>query len=168
MKSQYLIFLLVVVLVSCSGNISEPPFERNPVEQKIKIQYKYWFGDEINTFDKTLTKDLIIDGKVTIDFWFQEEEQNQLIDIVQETDFWSIKDTLLQNSDSVWIEIDPDPGIQSLTIEYADSLNTVYWFIVNDYEEEYQRIKRITKYIIDVIENDPEYKKLPPRNGTYF
>lgn len=169
MRISILILFMSALFVSCSENIVEPTFERIPAEQNIKILYKYWFADEVNTFDKTLTKDLVSDGVTTIDFWFQPDEQNEIIKIVDEVDFWSIRDTINQNpEDSIYVVICPDPGLQVLTIEYKGRTKTVTWFMGNDYEDEYQRINRITDLILEIISIDSAYKNLPAPNGAYL
>ena len=167
MKIKLLIF--VALFISCSENVLEQSFEREPADQEIKILYKHWFNDEVDTFNKILTKDLVIDGEITIDFWFQKSEQSRIIDMVEQIDFWTIRDTLDQNPlDSPHIEFDPDPGIQELKIEYLNNSKTVYWYLINDYEDETARIKKLTDLIVEIIYNDPEYKNLPARNGSYF
>ena len=49
-----------------------------------------------------------------------------------------------------------------------NEVKTVYWYLVNDFEDENNRIEELTNLIMEIIYNDPEYKSLPPRNGSYL
>ena len=163
------LLVLVAIFISCSENFVESSFDREPADQEIKILYKYWFNDEVDTFNKSLTKDLVFDGQITIDFWFQKNDQSRIIDMLEQIDFWTIRDTLNQNPlDSIYAVTDPDPGIQTLRIEYLNEAKTVYWYLDNDFEDENNRIEKLTNLIMEIIYSDPEYKSLPPRNGSYI
>jgi hypothetical protein len=163
------ILLIALFLFSCSENIVEQNFERKDAEQEIKILLKYGFKDEINTFEKTLTKDLVQNGLAKMNFWFQPNEQLQIMEKLEEINFWSLpEDTLKQNSDSVKIVMCPDPGLQSLRVNYNNLDKTVNWFLINDYPEEFERINILTNTILEIVNNDPEYQNLPPVKGGYF
>lgn len=168
MKRAILIFVTATFVISCSDLFVDNQYKRKEAEQEIRVLYKYGFKSEVNTFNKTLTKDLVWDGTVTIDFWFQPEEQKKIIEKIDEIDFWSLRDTLNQNpEDSIRVEVSPNPGIQTLKIEYEKKTKAVYWYVVNDYPAEYNRLLKLTKTLKEIVNNDPEYKNLPPARGGY-
>jgi hypothetical protein len=166
------IFILVfgcIFLFSCADNFKDNLYQREEAEQIIKIHLKYNFADEVNTFTKTCTKDLVEDGTVTINFWFQSEAQDTIIRVVEETDFFHLPDTLSYiPEDSIAMAMNPDPGIQSLRISYDHQDKTVYWYIVNSYPSEYERILRITNLIEKIVNADPEYHSLPEPTSGYL
>ena len=68
MKSKIIIFTTLLFLTSCTDQSDKELNGRKEVEQIIKIHYKYDFTNEINTFSKTCTKDLVLDGVITMDY----------------------------------------------------------------------------------------------------
>lgn len=161
--------MTLLFISSCTNQSDKELYEREEAEQIIKIHYKYGVADEINTFNNTCTKDLVLDGTITIDYWFQSEEQDTIIEILEEIDFFNLPDTLSYlPGDSIAEMIEPDPGIQSLRINYNNQDKTVYWYIINSYPSEYERILRITELIEEILNADPEYLSLPEPNGGYI
>ncbi len=103
-----------------------------------------------------------------MDYWFQLEEQDTIIKVIEEIDFFNLPDTLsYQPEDSISVVIQPDPGIQSLRINYNNQDKTVYWYIVNSFPSEYERILRITALLEEILRSDPEYQSLPEPTGGY-
>lgn len=165
---SYLI-LFGIFFTSCSKSTPLVSFDRKEVFQSIKIHYKYNFKDEINTFNLKCIKDLILDGTVAMDFWYNEDEQNTLIKIVNEIDFFNLSDTLKTiRPDSLACLFDPDPGLQSLKIKYLNNNKTVKWFLYNTDSLELNRISKITNLLDSILENDPGYQMLPEPNGGYL
>lgn len=169
MRYTGILFITLLFLYSCTDHSEDKLYDREAAVQIIKVDYKYNFADEINTFERTCTKDLIEDGTITIDYWFQPEEQDTIIKVVEETDFFNLPETLSYiPEDTIAIAIDPDPGIQSLRINYNNRDKTVYWYIVNSFPSEYERIVRITTLIEALVKADPEYQALPQPTGGYL
>ena len=168
-KSKIIIFTTLLFITSCTDQSDKEINGRKEVEQIIKIHYKYDFANEINTFNKTCTKDLVLGGVITMDYWFQLEEQDTIIKVIEEIDFFNLPDTLsYQPEDSISVVIEPDPGIQSLRINYNNQDKTVYWYIVNSFPSEYEIILRITTLLEEILHSDPEYQSLPEPIGGYI
>ena len=166
-KYSRLLLLFVFVALSCSKNVD--PQSVQAVEQEIKIDFKYSFKNQLNTFTQKLTKDLVIDGTITIDFWLTKDEQNLILNKVSETDFFALPDSINWNdNDSLNIAISPDPGVQQLRIKYGDNDKTVYWHFINSYPDEFERINSLSMFIQKVIESKPDYQKLPKAHGAYL
>lgn len=161
--------MTLLFISSCTNQSDKELYEREEAEQIIKIHYKYGFADEINTFNKTFTKDLVLDGNITIDYWFQSEEQDTIIEILEEIDFFNLPDTLSYIAgDSIAVHLDPDPGIQSLRISYNNQDKTVFWYLINSFPSEYEQILQLTTFIEDLLNADPEYQSLPAPSGGYL
>jgi len=168
MKSKIILTITVLFIFFCTNCTNKEIDKREEAEQIIKILYKYGFANEINTFNKTCTKDLVFDGTVVMDYWFKLEEQDTIIKVLEETEFFNLPDTLSYHpDDSIAVIIEPDPGIQSLRINYNNQDKTVYWYIINSFPTEYERIIRITTLIKGILESDPEYQSLPEPSGGY-
>ncbi len=66
----FLGFFISFLLYSCTDS----PVEPDP--QFVQIYFKYRFNNELNTFESTYQKDLILDGTIKVNFWLTTEEQN--------------------------------------------------------------------------------------------
>jgi hypothetical protein len=154
-----LIILILFLNISCSENIFQPD------EQFVQILFKYNFKDELNTFENYLTKDLVLDGLIKVNFWMTKEEQNKIQDKVFDTQFFLLPDTILNTAP---VDVSPNP-VQSLKIKVNSDENSVTWnYIIPEYQtEQYQKLVELSRFIINIIESKPEYKSLPPRNGGY-
>ncbi|MBN2012434.1 hypothetical protein JW960_24105 [candidate division KSB1 bacterium] len=158
--------LLFMLFQSCTE--SSNPQALKPDEQTVKIDFHCSFKEHLNTFTHKLTKDLVIDGTITIDFWLTKAEQRMILAKADTIDFFNLPDSLnWADDDSIHLAISPDPGIQYLRIQAGESDKTVYWNIVNSYAEEFGRLQELTSFIISIIMAKPEYKSLPEANGGY-
>ena len=154
-----LILSISLIFVSCNENSVEPN------EQFVKILFKYNYKDELNTYDNYLVKDLVLDGLKKVKFWLTEEEQQKIENKINETNFYSLPDTIIDNSP---VEISPNFQ-QYLRIKINDQEKEITWkYITPEYQtENYKSIEKLSNYLIQIIESKPEYKALPPRNGGY-
>ena len=156
---------ILLLLVLCNKN---PVI---PEEQFIKIHFHYGFGNELNTFEQTYQKDLVLDGSVKIPFWLTAEEQEQIISKVQTVNFFQFPDTICYNSetDSFTVAIvEPNPGRQFLRILYQEQDKTVNWYLPLPDNEYSISLLELIEHIISIIESKPEYQSLPPVRGGYI
>jgi hypothetical protein len=145
-----------------------------PDPQFIKIHFHYGFANELNTFEQTLQKDLVMNGTISTSFWLTTEEQRLILSKVQSVNFFDFPDTIRQEvgSDSIMALTVPNPGIQFLRVQYKEQDKTVYWYAYlrdsqgnNDHAT---MLIQLTSLIIDIIESKPEYQSLPPAEGGYL
>ena len=165
-KKNLLILLLVLswslIIAGCSKTITEPD------PQLLKIHCYYGFGNVLNTFEQLYTKDLVLDGYITVDFWLTEAEQERIKNKLDAVDFFSFPDTLIyqMGPDSIMVRMEPDPGWQFLRIADENRDKTVYWrYSFREGNEFVPSLLELKNLIIDIIEAKPEYKKLPPTRG---
>jgi hypothetical protein len=152
----------LIIIVGCSKTITEPD------AQFLKIHIYYGFGNELNTFEQTYTKDLVLDGYITVDFWLTEAEQERISNKLDAVDFFQFPDTLIyqMGSDSIMVRIEPDPGWQFLRVADENRDKIVYWrYPLPEGNEFVPHLVELKNLIIDIIESKPEYKKLPPARG---
>ncbi|OGU75358.1 MAG: hypothetical protein A2V93_09840 [Ignavibacteria bacterium RBG_16_34_14] len=156
-----LLHLLCFVFQSCNDSSIEPE------EQFVQIYFKYDFRNELNTFDNTYQKDLILDGVIIVPFWLTAEEQNKIIKKANDVNFFSMPDTFNYSSDdSIAIVIDPNPGEQVLRIKFNGKDKTTIWiFYISQNDPQLNALIELRKNIISITESKPEYKRLPPANG---
>jgi hypothetical protein len=164
---KYLLFLLLVlswslIMIGCSQTITEPD------PQFLKIHFYYGFGNELNTLEQTYTKDLVLDGYITVDFWLTESEQESIRNKLNVVDFFHFPDTLIYQigSDSIMVSISPDPGWQFLQVADENRDKIVYWrYPLPEGNEFVPRLVELKNLIIDIVEAKPEYQALPPPRG---
>ncbi|MBU2447384.1 MAG: hypothetical protein KJ666_17675 [Bacteroidetes bacterium] len=163
------IFLFIVVsfvmFTSCKDSSSV-----EPETQFVQIYFKYDFKNELNTFENTFQKDLVLDGVRKINFWLSTEEQNSILEKVNEINYFSMPDTFKYISeDSVSVSIEPNPGEQILRIKYQSKDKTTIWtYPVVENDSRFTDLLALRKYIKSIIELKQEYKRLPPARGGYM
>ena len=151
---------MILAIYGCNNNINAPEFKI------IDIQFRYGFNNELNTFEGTYQKDLIMDGTVVTEFSLTTAEQKSILAELQSNGFFELPDTVKAMP---MIAFEPNPGIQYLRAKHGEKDKTVSWFYPlpqNDANSE--RINSLTGFLIEVIESKPEYKALPPARGGYL
>ncbi len=152
-------------MISCSKTITEPD------SQYLKIHFYYGFGNELNTFKQTYTKDLVQDGYITVDFWLTEAEQETIRNKLYVVDFFHFPDTIIYQigPDSIMVSINPDPGWQFLQVADENLDKIVYWrYPLPEGNEFAPRLVELVNLIIHIIESKPEYKVLPSPRGRHL
>lgn len=160
--SFFIILTFLTSLSGCDRGVESP----KPDEQFVKLLFRYGFGDTLDTFKGTYTKDLILDGSITVPFWLTKAEQDSVLTQLEQADFFNLPDTIpsLQG-----VVVQPDPGLQLLRVQLEGRIKTVVWFSPIDQElKAGQRILRLFKSIETIIQAKPEYKTLPPTRGGYI
>ena len=137
-------------------------------EQYLQVLMHYGFNNEVDTFNGKLTKDLILDGIVTVDFSFTTEEQMQIEEAIILNDFFNLPDTIQYFSgDSIDVLIYPNPGMQYLRVNYDNQDRKVYWSYPLPDNADALAIMAIYNEIRSVVESTAVYQDLPEPRGGY-
>ena len=160
-----LLLMLFFSISACKTNVIESDIQSD--SQLVQIYFKYSFKNKLDTFEKTYQKDLIRDGVIKVFFWLTIEEQNKILQKVNETKFFDLPEYFPRVSNP---RIRPDAGEQVLRIRYLQQDKTIKWFSfpLDEDNLELNLVKELAAFIQIIIENKPEYKKLPPSNGGYL
>ncbi len=163
---KYLLFLVLfcLFLSSCKDSSVEP------ATQFAQIYLKYDFENELNTFDNTFQKDLIMDGVIKIEFFLTAEEQNQILEKAYSINYFSLPDTFKYIPvNGITLITNPNPGEQVLRIKFQQKDKKIIWtYPLNEDNVEANDLMKLKDFIISIIESKPEYKKLPPAKGGYL
>jgi hypothetical protein len=155
---------LALCAVSCTRQPAEPGAEADP--QALKIHMQYWFSDELNTFDQTLTKDLVLDGTITVPFWLTSAEQDTILREAMGINFFSAPDTIKRQPG---VSMEPDPSPDMLRLKFGNQDKTVVWYFPVDTTNTYAKSTlSLRNRIISIILSKPEYKALPDARGVYL
>ncbi len=86
-----LLFIIALALMSCSDK------GVSPLEIDFNILMKYGVGrrNELNTFQNTYTKDLVLDGTLTVPLVLSESDLNAIEAKLEQIDFSAIQKTCL-------------------------------------------------------------------------
>ena len=167
MKYICLIFFLTTIF-NFSSEAQNLPVE--PELQFVKIHFKYFFKDELNTFENTCTKDLVMDGVIKTDFWLTSKEQKDILKMAKKSKFFSMPDTFKYVSKgNIGVSYSLDLGPQMLRIKYKTKDKTVVWtYPTTEGDVRAQKLIKLSRSIRKIIEAKPEYKKLPRPREAYL
>jgi len=165
MKSAYvLLSLFACMQLSFAGcDLGNTP-QHDP--QDVRIQFQHGFRNMVDTFNGTLTKDLALDGTISIPFWLTKAEQEALMTELQQEHFFNLPDTLYAIP-GMTVSPDPGPGFLRVTVDGVDK--SVVWFHPVDVTQpDGQTIQRVSGAVRALIEATSEYKELPAARGGYI
>ncbi len=162
MKRMKLFFLLTACLImSCSNGVS--PDRIGHDEQFVQIYFHYNLLDELDTFQGTFQKDLVIDGTIRTTMWLTTNEQEIIAAALENYRFFSLPDTI-QKQYSVM----PDLGPQVLRIKYQGREKSIVWYsYASPNDKSIYYVEQLRDLLWNIIVSKPEYKALPPSTGGY-
>jgi hypothetical protein len=153
---------IAVLLTGC--DLGEPSTSVDP--QRVKVFFKYDFRDQVDTFNGTLTKDLVMNGTVTVPFGFKQSEQDSLLSVLARAGFFALPDTLYPMPNvSIW----PDPGFQVLRVEFEGTTKCLVWMeLLNESDPRTGRVRELWARLRNLVQSTDTYKQLPPAAGGYL
>jgi hypothetical protein len=162
-----IVILLAVVFSACS-DAGVSPADR---DFNIAMQYGVTAANEINTFTNTCTKDLIMDGEVTVPLSLSGPELARIREKVLAIDLLNFPDTLrVESSDSIHVVVAPSMKYR-ITVSAAHAAKTVYWDDAHPVHAgvnpRVDALRELIALIRDIVESRPEYKRLPAARGGY-
>lgn len=167
MKNLILISIVVIVLAvagflvfkQSNTSIQNPPAG---VSTRFNLIFKYGVGaiNELNTFDQTYTKDMVIDPSVTVKMVLSNNELNNI--------YQKINDLKLFNENT-----EPEGNMM------VEPCSSYYLKVqINSEQKELSwdncrgrisdKFQQFSSYIIQIIESKDEYEKLPTPRGGYL
>lgn len=138
-----------------------------PSDFDFSIQFDVQKKNEINTFEGTVTKDLIADGTAKTELILNEEEMKNIYEKMQEINIAETK------------KFTPEPinGTVCMQAPYGEDewkimINgeTITHLISGEYCEPTKDAKQLIElrnYVFTIIKSKDEYKSLPESNGGY-
>ena len=151
-----------VGMVGCSAHTS-PDFN---------LIFKYGVGakNELNTFEGTHTRDMIMDPSITVDLSLSKEELDSIYQKMEAIDFFEYPDRFS-------VPIPPDGRVIMVTpyysyyfkVKYDSKIKELWWEDeIKNENMEADKLRELIKLIRDIIESKEEYKQLPPPRGGYL
>lgn len=172
--------MLVLLLAGCGttdGVMNEPETESADVPEEtissmpaempedfdFSVQYGVTSKNEVDTFNDTVTKDLISNGTATADITLSDEEMKMIYEKMQEINAMATKE-LIPNSGCMQTPYEVDIWkIQANGETVTHKVSEEYCELTEDGQE----LLRLRKFIVDIIKGKDAYKELPEAEGGY-
>ena len=167
MKRLVISILLLFAMIFSLG-CNAPP----PTASSFNLIFKYGVGakNELNTFNGTYTKDMVMDPSITVNLSLSKEELDRIYQKMVEIDFFDYPDEF-----KVTVFPWQSKGLRTpyssyyFRVEYDSKTKELSWkdnILTNDRRAE--KLRELIELIRDIIESKEEYEKLPPARGGYI
>jgi hypothetical protein len=157
-----LFLVLIIFLVSCNQQANTMP-EKMPDDFNFSVRYGITSKNEINTFESTVTKDLVTNGTITTDSKLSANEMINIYNQMREINI--LKDSKLVSdsncrrtpySEDQW-KINMNGKITSFKWSNENCVIT----------EEAKNLEDLREFVLNIVKNKTEYKRLPEAAGGY-
>lgn len=132
------------------------------VPEDFNLVFKYGVGakNELDTFDGTYTKDLVMDPPVTVDFKLSDDELTGIYEKMTDLEVFEITDTaeegmFITPCSSYYLKVQQNSVQKELSWDNCSG-------------EIDSKLQEFTNYVISIIESKDEYKELPDATGGYL
>lgn len=166
--------LIVQAIVGCSPLVLEQPSvaPTTPGGSNLNLIFKYGVGakNELNTFQGTYTKDMVMDPATTVNLSLSNDELARIYQKMVEIDFFGYPANF-----SVSVPSGEAVGMVTpyssyyFKVEYDSKVKELWWDdnITNE-DEKAEKLRELINLIIGIIESKEEYKELPSPRGGYL
>jgi len=185
-------FPVPLIIVLSFASCSEKPEDTSLQQSAIPLEYinsylsvskrndfnfifRYGVGakNELNTFQGTYTKDMILADPVTTNLSLTPDEMDVISKKMIEIDFFSYpKDFKIVVPEGESYRIVHPSSSYYFRVEYQSEVTELTWdnkdFFVFYKDEKADRLVELIKLIIKIIEARKEYQELPPPAGRYM
>jgi hypothetical protein len=164
MKCKLLLTAIVLLQLSCTDSGTTPE------DRRFNVLVKFGIGarNELNTFNDTFTKDLIIDGTVTTKLVLSRGDFDSIETRLLSIDIFSYPDTFFaQHTDTVGFVTPHQTCV--LKVQLDSRWKDVFWedSIISSDTRAIQ-LRQAVELIRRMVEAKPEYRQLPPARGGYL
>ena len=176
-KFAALLMMLAIILVACTDTTSKnepsPSSKTNlssstmPDDFGFSVSFGYGKKDEINTFNGTVTKDLIADGIVTIDLVLSDAEMLKVYEKMKEINVMNSKQ--FTPKPIIGERCEQEPYEEDEWKIIMDG-KTVEHHISGKYcepTEDTRQFYALRNFVFSKIKNKDEYIELPEASGGY-
>jgi hypothetical protein len=162
-----LLMLILVVSIAAYIYFQKPSGDSYDSSQNvINIIFKYGVGarNELNTFEGTYTKDMVMDNPITTRMILSQEELRQIQQKITEIDLFSFPDNFSINPSG---EVTPQTDYY-IKVQNGSQIKEISWNDNSLIESNMQNsLDQFVSYLVGIIEQKPEYKALPAARGGY-
>ncbi|QHW34070.1 hypothetical protein GZH47_26940 [Paenibacillus rhizovicinus] len=143
--------------------LNEMPSEM-PDDFDFKVRYGYGMKDEIDTYENTVTKDLIVKGSATADLVFSDSEMRTIYAKMKAINIMQLKELNPINPGCGQIPYDQ----ASWTITIAGETKTLTWSGEHcSLTASAKKLLELQTYIAGIVRATDAYKAMPAAEGGY-
>jgi hypothetical protein len=157
--------ILLIFLVSCTqqSQQSKAMPEKMPNDFNFSVKFGTYSKNEINSFEGTVTKDLVSNGIIIADSKFSEDEMR------------SIYNQMRVNNINKDLKLESIAGCMqtpftedSWEIQMNGVVTTYNWSTERcKLTEDAKKLAALRDFVFNMVKNKKEYKELPPAVGGY-
>jgi secreted PhoX family phosphatase len=173
---KFIIAMLLMLILAASAvayfsfqNLSGGSFnsvENDSSQNVINIIFKYGTGarNELNTFEGTYTKDMVMDNPITTRMILSQEELRQIQQRITEMDLFSFPDNFPINPSG---EVIPQTDYY-IKVQNGTQTKEISWSTSSLMDSNIQNsLEQLVSFLRGMIEQKPECKALPEARGAY-
>ena len=158
---------LIVAVIGLAGCATSPA---EVSSFNLIFKYGVMAKNELNTFDGTYTKDMVMDPSITVELSLTEAELDRIYQKMVEIDFFDYPEefsvpveegglvTMVTPYSSYYIKVEHDSTIKELRWEDE----------IKNENKEADKLRELIQLIRDIIESKEEYKELPSPTSGYM
>jgi hypothetical protein len=166
--SKYLFALLPILftLSACSD------LSTSPADRRFNISFKYGIGgrNELDTFHNEFTKDLLLDGTITVPFVLSDAELRSIESKLVQMGFFDYPDVIRPLPSDTIVSFDPS-ALYAFEVRRDDFTKNLVWdtgLTALHPSEPVRKLQDAITFITIIIESKPEYQRLPAPRGNYL
>jgi hypothetical protein len=164
MKHTLVILALVLLQLSCTDS------GVTPQDRSVNLTFKFGIGarNELNTFNDTFTKDLILDGTVATTLVLSGSDFDSIESRLLHIDIYSYPDTFVALRTDTVAFISPHPTYVLKLTRYSETKELFWEDSLISSDPQATRLRQALEFIRTLIEAKPEYRQLPQARGGYL
>jgi hypothetical protein len=162
--------ILIGVVVYFFASKTGPLPTTQPTSFNFDFRYGVGAKNELDTFEKTYTRDMIVDPSVKIKMELTDGEMVEIYQKMMEINFFDYPDKF-----SVTVPAGESFGMETpcssyyFKAAYKSTIKEVSWDDCITYKDQgADKLRELIRYIENVIESKEEYKRLPTPRGSYL
>lgn len=179
MKKRLLFILFILFLSACSQaeepNEPEPAQvdpaasmpENMPDDFDFSVQFGVGKNNEVNTFEGTVTKDLIADGTATTEVTLTEEERKAVYEKMKEINIVETKEFTPEPVNGTMCNIEPHEDDEWEIIIDGETITHSVSGAYCDPTEDAEQLIGLRDNVFSIIRGKEAYKELPDAKGGY-
>jgi len=157
-KKSVICFVIIFFLLSgCTSSTDSVD------KQFVEVHLQFGFVNELNTFEGKFTKDLVMDGSITVDFWLSKKDQESIKELANQVSFFNLPNNIPAQPG---VAITPDPSPDKLRIRFDNMDHTIVWSYAGNRENlNFKKVIELSQHIMSIVKNSERFKSLPEARG---
>lgn len=178
MKKRLIFILLILFLSACNqpepnevkpakiDSAASMP-EDMPDDFDFSLQFGVGENNEINTFEGTVTKDLIADGTATTEITLTEEEMKAIYERMKEINVVETKEFTPELVNGTMCNIEPHEDDEWKIIINGETITHSVSGSYCDPTDDTEQLVKLRNYVFGIIRGKEAYQELPNTKGGY-